>query len=84
MKKIEKMQKKIIRLIYGLGLFGTHYRSVRSAWYIDIQPFTKLIEYNVIKFMKQFENNKLQDGFENEWSRRLVEGWDGLDICLEI
>ena len=27
--------------------------------------------------MRQFENNKLQDGFENEWSRRLVEGGDG-------
>ena len=27
--------------------------------------------------MRQFENNKLQDGFENKWSRRLVEGGDG-------
>ena len=27
--------------------------------------------------MRQFESNKLPDGFENEWSRRLVEGGDG-------
>ena len=44
---------------------------------IYILPLTKLIEYNVIKFMRQFESKTLQDGFENEWSRRLVEGGDG-------
>ena len=27
--------------------------------------------------MRQFERNNLPDGFKNEWSRRLVEGWDG-------
>ena len=35
------------------------------------------IEFNVLKFMRQFECNKLPEGFENEWSRRLVEGGDG-------
>ena len=39
--------------------------------------FTKLIESNAIKFMRQFESNKLPEEFENEWSRRLVEGGDG-------
>ena len=27
--------------------------------------------------MRQFIRNKIQDGFENEWSRRLVVGGDG-------
>ena len=27
--------------------------------------------------MRQLESNKLPGGFDNEWSRRLVEGWDG-------
>ena len=36
-----------------------------------------MIEYNVLKFMRQDECNKLPEGFENEWSRRLVEGGDG-------
>ena len=27
--------------------------------------------------MRLFESNKLPDGIENEWSRRLVEGGDG-------
>ena len=67
------MQKKISRLISG---FWNTLQKL-SFCKIYILAFTKLIEYNVIKFMKQFESNKLPEGFENEWSRRLVEGGDG-------
>ena len=35
-----------------------------------------MLNITVIKFMRQFESNKLQDGFENKWSRRLVEKGD--------
>jgi len=32
-----------------------------------------MIDFNVLKFMRQFKCDKLPEGFENEWSRR--RGW---------
>ena len=63
------MQKQIVGLISGLDYLE---HTTEALVLHDILPFTKLMEYNVIKFMRQFESNN-----ENEWSRRLVEGGDG-------
>ena len=54
-----------------------HTTAMHLLFFMIYYHFSKLIEYDVIRFMRQFENNKLQDGFKNEWSLRLVEGGNG-------
>ena len=64
--KICVMQRKIIRILAGFS-FTEH----TSQAFIDLNilPFNKLIEFNVLKFMWKYECNKLPDGFSNEWPR---------------
>ena len=62
--KIETLQKKIIRLISGLD-YAEH--TTEAFIKFGILPFSKLIEYNVSKFMWQFQCGLLPDGLKNEW-----------------
>ena len=67
--------QKIIRIISGFD-FLEH--TTEAFIYYNILPFTKMIEFNVSKLMRQFECNKLPEGFfQNEWSSRLFKGGDG-------
>ena len=62
--KIETLQKKILRVISGLD-YAEH--TTEAFIKYGILPFSKLIEYNVSKFMWQYQCGLLPDGFKNEW-----------------
>ena len=63
--KIEIMQKKIIRIIAGLG-FREH---VTQAFIEQkILPSSKLIKFNIMKSMWQYKVGKLPCNFDQEWT----------------
>ena len=62
--EIETLQKKIIRMISGLD-YAEH--TTEAFIRHGILPFSRLIDYNVLKFMWQYECRRLPDGFNNEW-----------------
>ena len=61
------MQTKIIKTIFDLDYLEP---TTKPFVLHDNLPISKLIEYIVIKFLRQFECNRLLWGFENEWSSK--------------
>ena len=58
------LQKKIVRIICGLG-----YRDSTADYFreLNILPLDKLIEYNVCKLMFDYRNRKLPSSFTGTW-----------------
>ena len=63
-EKIQNMQKRVIRMMSGLGYLE---HTSQAFLHHQILPFTKLIEYNVMKFLWEYKTCKLPDSFRNEW-----------------
>lgn len=64
LNKIEVVQKKILRYIEGRG-YLEHTSQIFKEY--DILPYSKLIEFNILKFMWQLNTNRLPLTFSNEW-----------------
>ena len=62
--KIETIQKKVLRYITGRGYLEHTSQIFRE---FNILPFSRLIEFNILKFMCQYNSNKLPVSFLNEW-----------------
>ena len=58
--------KKIVRVLADLN-YVEH--TAEAFISLKILPFNKLIEFNVLKFMRKYDCGLLPDGFNGEWAR---------------
>jgi len=62
--KIESLQKKAIRLLMGLPRIS---HTAEAFWALNILPFRKLGDFNVIKFVFQSKEDQLPPTFKKRF-----------------